>query len=64
MKNRVREVRLQNSMSQAKMAEFCKVSRQTIHAIESQKLKPTVYLALRISIFLGLTVEEIFILEG
>ena len=63
MKNRVKEERLLQKKAQTDLAQFCGVSRQSIHAIEAQKLKPTVYLAIRIARFLNKTVEELFSLE-
>lgn len=63
MINIVREIRKEQGLSIVSMAEFCQVSRQSIHAIENQKLRPTVYLALRIAKFLNVKVEDVFILE-
>lgn len=60
MKNTVKDERLKQKIAQNDLAQFCKVSRQTIHAIESQKLRPTVYLAIKIANFLNKSVEEIF----
>ncbi len=50
-------------MPQNQLAEACGVSRQTIHAIESEKYQPTVTLALKLAKFLEVSVESIFILE-
>jgi putative transcriptional regulator len=63
MFNIVREERLRQEKSQSALASFCGVSRQSIHAIEAQKLRPTVYLAILISRFLNTPVEEIFFTE-
>ena len=63
MFNTVKEVRLKKGKAQNEMAEYCGVTRQTIHAIEAQKLKPTVYLALKISQFLSTKPEKLFHLE-
>jgi len=64
MFNKVKEIRLKQEKAQNEMAEYCNVTRQTIHAIESQKLKPSVYLALKISKFLSVKVEKIFHLRS
>lgn len=63
MKNRVKEERAAQKKAQGEMAQFCGVSRQSLHAIESQKLKPTVFLALKIARFLNCKVEDLFIME-
>lgn len=63
MFNKVKLERARQGKAQGDMAAYCDVTRQTIHAIEVQKLKPTVYLALKISKFLSKRVEEIFYLE-
>lgn len=46
------------------MAKACDVSRQTIHSIEVSKYTPSVALALRLASVLGLSVEDIFELNG
>jgi putative transcriptional regulator len=61
--NKVKEVRLIQGKAQNEMAAYCDVTRQTIHAIETQSLKPSVYLAIKISKFLSVKVEDIFFLE-
>lgn len=63
MKNKVKEERLRQEISQTEFAEWLAVSRQTIHAIETGKYIPTTTLALKIAKLLNKKVEEIFILE-
>ena len=63
MKNRVNEVRIKLNLPQNRLAELCKVSRQTIHAIEVSKYQPTVALALKLAKHLNTEVEKLFILE-
>lgn len=63
MKNRVHEFRQKLELPQNKLAELCRVSRQTIHAIEVAKYQPTVTLALKLAKHLGTHVEKLFILE-
>lgn len=63
MKNKVKEERLQQEISQTEFAEKLSVSRQTIHAIETSKYVPTTILALKIAKLLDKKVEELFLLE-
>jgi len=58
--NRVREYREKLGLNQTELAENCKVSRQTIHAIEKGLINPSVILALRIAHVLKTTVEKLF----
>jgi putative transcriptional regulator len=61
MKNRIKEYREKNSLSQGKLAELCHVSRQTINAIENNKYDPSLQLAFDIAAILGAAMEELFI---
>ena len=63
MKNKVKDERLHQEISQTEFAEKLSVSRQTIHAIETGKYIPTTTLALKIARLLNKKVEEIFLLE-
>ncbi len=63
MKNLIKELRTQKNINQTELAELCSVSRQTIHAIETEKYVPSVELALKISKMLKKKVEDIFVLE-
>ncbi|MDZ5472244.1 helix-turn-helix transcriptional regulator [Bacillus sp. 31A1R] len=63
MKNRIKEYREQFGLSQGKLAEKCNVSRQTINAIENNKYDPSLQLAFDIAGTLGVTMEDLFILE-
>lgn len=63
MKNRLKELRKSNKLTQDELANAVGVSRQTINAIENDKYNPTLELAIRLARYLGLPVEEIFILE-
>ncbi|MGB2871232.1 helix-turn-helix transcriptional regulator, partial [Psychrobacillus psychrotolerans] len=40
MKNHIKELRKSAKLSQEELAKFCKVSRQTINAIENDKYDP------------------------
>lgn len=63
MENRIKEYREKNSLSQGKLAELCKVTRQTINAIENNKYDPSLELAFTLSDILGLSIEELFIFK-
>ncbi len=60
MNNDVRERRTRKGLSQAELAAALDVSRQTINSIETFRYIPSLPLAIAISRFFGLTVEEIF----
>ncbi|MFT6166412.1 MAG: putative transcriptional regulator [Vicingaceae bacterium] len=63
MKNNIKVERARNNITQAKLAELAKVSRQTINAIELGKYDPSALLALRLAKIFEVTVEDIFQLE-
>lgn len=60
MDNHIRKLREQRKLSQAKLAELCEVSRQTINAIENNKYDPSLQLAFDIAENLGVTVDSLF----
>jgi putative transcriptional regulator len=60
MKNKVRDLRKQLSLTQEQLAEIIGVSRQTINAIEKQKFDPSLPTAFKMSRLFKLPLEEIF----
>ena len=60
MKNRVRELRNAQGLSQGQLAAALDVSRQTINSIEQERYTPSLPLALALARFFGRTVEEVF----
>ncbi len=60
MKNRIRELRARDRLTQEVLAEKTKVTRQTINAIENGKYDPTLPLAFRIARLFGLKVDDVF----
>ena len=65
LKNHLRRLRfLHKEMTQQELADKVGVTRQTILAIEKGKFNPSTKLALRIAQVFGVSVEEIFYLEG
>jgi putative transcriptional regulator len=60
MRNRIREQRRQQGLSQAELAAALGVSRQTVISIESGRYLPSLPLAFAIARFFGLTVDKMF----
>ena len=60
LKNRLKEIRSEQKLSQAHLAEMVGVSRNTISSIETGQFNPTAKLALVICIALDKKFEEIF----
>lgn len=58
--NTVNILRTEKGITQEELAEKVAVSRQTIIAIEKGSYTPSVLLALKISKFFGMRVEEVF----
>jgi putative transcriptional regulator len=63
MKNSIKVERAKNNMTQAKLAELVKVSRQTINAIELGKYNLSTILALKIAHVFNQSIHVIFELE-
>ncbi|MBU8878887.1 helix-turn-helix transcriptional regulator [Bacillus sp. FJAT-29790] len=63
MENRIQALRKSKGLSQEELAQKCKVSRQTINAIENDKYDPSLQLAFTLSYVLGLSIEELFIFK-
>ena len=60
MNNMLKDLRAQNGMTQADLAERLGVSRQTIIAIEGNRYDPSLPLAFAIARVFGRRIEEIF----
>ena len=63
MKNRIEEIRKARGMNQEELAKALGVSRQTISSLENGRYNPSVELAYKLSIYFGMTIEEVFIFE-
>jgi putative transcriptional regulator len=60
VKNSVRELRKDRTLSQADLATAMGVSRQTINSIETGRYLPSLPLAIALARFFDTTVEEVF----
>jgi putative transcriptional regulator len=60
LKNRLREVRTEQGLSQAELAKLVGVSRNTISSLETGQFQPTAKLALILCIALDKKFEELF----
>ncbi|GEM_PF-167261 len=63
MQNRIRVVRTERQWSQAQLADYLGVSRQTINALEVGKYDPSLPLALKIAQLFNTPVETLFSAE-
>ena len=63
LKNRVKELRKQQNISQEALAMSVGVTRQTITSIEVGKYTASLLLAYKIAKFFNLTIEEVFLFE-
>jgi len=60
MKNTIRVERAKKRISQETLAVAVKATRQSIHLIENGKTDPKLSLAVRISNFFNLRIEDVF----
>lgn len=60
LKNRLKEVRTAQNLSQAQLAQMVGVSRNTISSLETGQFQPTAKLALILCIALDQKFEELF----
>jgi putative transcriptional regulator len=60
MRNDVRKLREDRSLSQGDLAHDLGVSRQTINAIETGRYLPSLPLAMAIGRYFGRAIEEVF----
>jgi putative transcriptional regulator len=60
MKNRIKVLRAERDWSQADLAGYLGVSRQTVNAIEREKYDPSLPLAFKIARLFDRPIEAIF----
>ena len=61
MKNRVRELRKNQTLNQEELAELIGISRQAINAIEKEKFDPSLPTAFKMANLFKSSIEELFI---
>jgi len=61
MENKLKDLRQKRQVSQNALAEALSVSRQTINSIENGKFDPSLTLAIKLTKYFGLPLDEIFI---
>ncbi|QAA30514.1 helix-turn-helix transcriptional regulator [Clostridium manihotivorum] len=61
--NHIREIREKRGITQIKMAEDLRITRQTINAIEKNKYNPSLELALKLIDYFDVPIEQLFYLE-
>ncbi len=63
MKTKIKELRLQNQMTQQQLADLVYVSSRTIISIEREKYNPSLMLAYRLAQVFGVSIEELCCLK-
>jgi len=63
MKNKLRELRKNQKLTQEELAQLIGVSRQAINAIEKEKFDPSLPTAFKMSKLFKITIEELFFFE-
>ena len=61
MDNNLKDLRNLKKVSQNDLADALSVSRQTINSIENGKFDPSLTLAMKLTRYFGVSLEEIFI---
>jgi putative transcriptional regulator len=61
MDNNLKDLRKLKKVSQNDLADALSVSRQTINSIENGKFDPSLTLAMKLTRYFGVSLEEIFI---
>ena len=63
MKNKLKDLRTKRMVSQNALAEALSVSRQTINSIENGKFDPSLTLAMKLTRYFEVSLDEIFVYE-
>ncbi len=64
MKNKVKELREAEGLTQKELGQKVGVSRQAVNAIETGKFDPSIWLAYDLATYFGLSIEELFDFKG
>ena len=63
MKNNLKNLRKSKNISQNDLADALFVSRQTVNSIENGKFDPSLTLAIKLTKYFDVSLQEIFIYE-
>lgn len=63
MKNRIKELRAREKLTQLELAKLVQVRRETIVFLEKGKYNPSLHLAYKIARVFRMKIEEVFIFE-
>ncbi len=63
IKNRIKELRARNNITQLELAKLVNVRRETIVFLEKGKYNPSLKLAYDVSTVFSSTIEEVFIFD-
>lgn len=63
MKNRIEEIRKGRGIRQEEFAKALGVSRQTISSLETGRYNPSIFLAHKIAVYFGMTIEKVFLFD-
>jgi putative transcriptional regulator len=63
MKNKVKELRKIQNLTQEELAQLIGISRQAINAIEKEKFDPSLPTAFKMSKLFKTSIEELFFFE-
>ena len=64
MKNKLRELRKNQKLTQEELANLIGISRQAINGIEKEKFDPSLPTAFKMSKLFKISIEELFFFEG
>jgi len=64
MKNRIRELRKNQKLTQEELAELIGISRQAINAIEKEKFDPSLPTAFKMAKLFKTSIEDLFMYEN
>ena len=64
MKNRVRELRKNQKLTQEELAKLIGISRQAINAIEKEKFDPSLPTAFKMAKLFKTSIEDLFMYEN
>jgi|TARA_B110000014_G_C19712367_1_gene372534 putative transcriptional regulator len=63
MKNRVKELRKNQKLTQEELADLIGISRQAINAVEKEKFDPSLPTAFKMANLFKTSIEELFIFK-